>query len=112
MKTLVMYSLLITLFTGCTQINKPMQLNKNAVECLNQFKNKQKFQQQNGPNFYPGLSRPNVLPVVSEIINQSADDFLKVVQSNASEEEFRKQIQAGLKRFDAVHLELDTEDRE
>ena len=62
---------------------------------------------------YFGLSNEKLKPVLTELINKSAQDFQKIAQKgNATEEEYQNAIEIGLNRFSSIYFELDTEDRE
>lgn len=77
-----------------------------------QFKNKEKFLQDN-KLFYPGIGNPSLKPVLTEKINLAADDFKKLAdKGNATDIEYQNAIKIGLDRFADLYLQLDTEDRE
>jgi hypothetical protein len=76
------------------------------------FKQKEKFIEDNSI-FYPGISDPTLRPILTEKINQAADDFKNVsLQPNPKDEDYQDKIQTGLERFGDLYLNLDTEDRE
>lgn len=77
-----------------------------------EFKNKEKFLQED-KLFYPGISDPNLKPVLTEMINLAADDFKKLADKGiATDKEYQNAIKIGLERFTEIYLQLDTEDRE
>lgn len=77
-----------------------------------QFKSKDKFAEDTSV-FYLGLAKPELKPVLTNKINQAADDFIAVAASNnPTEEKYQEKIGIGLERFSDLYLELDTEDRE
>lgn len=73
---------------------------------------KKKFTTDNN-TFYPGLANPEMEEVLTEKINQAANDFKNVAMSNSpTDEKYQEQIKIGLSRFSDLYLDLDTEDRE
>jgi len=106
----IIFGLTLLLFTACGQgqIKTP----ENAMTKLDEFKNKEKFLQDD-KLFYPGISNPNLKPVLTEKINLAADDFKKLADKGiATEKEYQNAIKIGLDRFANLYLQLDTEDRE
>jgi len=82
------------------------------IDKLEEFKKKEKFQT-DMKIFYPGIGNENLKPIVTEKINQAANDFENIIKSgNTTEDEFQKAIKNGLNRFSDIYLELDTENRE
>ena len=93
---------------GQKELNTP----KNFEYMFENFISKDKFTEETAI-FYPGLSDEKLKPVLTELINKSAEDFQKIAKKgNAAEEEYLKAIENGLNRFTSIYLELDTEDRE
>jgi hypothetical protein len=112
MKQLTYLIVWIILFivTACGQgkIKAP----KDAMEKFEQFRVKEKFVK-DSIIYYPGISKPSMLPILTEKINLVADDFEKLARTNkATDKEYQAQIKIGLHRFDDVYLAIDTEDRE
>jgi hypothetical protein len=62
--------------------------------------------------FYQGISKPPLQEVMTNLINQSAEDFIDVIKSRNNEEDFIEQIEKGLKRIDIHKYDLDTSDKE
>jgi len=84
----------------------------NAMEKLNSFKEKPKFEVDEKLG-YMGLGSPELYSVMNGKMNAAADDFAKVASlQSATEKAYQDAISIGLKRFEEVYLELDTEDRE
>jgi len=110
LKINIIVGLTLLLFTSCGQgqIKTPM----NAMKKFEEFKNKEKFIQDN-KLFYPGIGDPNLKPVLTEKINLAADDFKKLAnKGNVTDNEYQNTIKNGLDRFSDLYLQLDTEDRE
>lgn len=108
--TNIIIGLTLLLFTACGQgqIKTPA----NAMAKFEEFKNKEKFIQDN-QLFYPGISDLKLQPVLTEKINFVADEFKKLAdKGNSTDKEYQNAIQIGLNRFSDVYLQLDTEDRE
>jgi len=106
----IIFGLTLFLFTACGQgqIKTP----KNAMTKFDEFKNKEKFLQDD-KLFYPGIGDPNLKPVLTEKINLAADDFKKLAnKGNATDKEYQNVIKFGLDRFADLYLQLETEDRE
>jgi len=62
--------------------------------------------------FYPGISDPALKPVLTEKVNQAAEDFRQVsLKINPTEQDYLDAIDKGLGRFDK-YIVFDTEDRE
>lgn len=62
--------------------------------------------------FYPGLQDENIRGRVTDLINISVDEFMRLAQDNGSEDEFQQVISKGLSYFETLGYSLDTEDRE
>lgn len=76
------------------------------------FKLKEKFAEDK-TMLYPGIADLKLLPVLTEKINQAADDFKEVaLQESPTAAEYQEKIRIGLGRFQDVSLQLNTEDRE
>ncbi|WP_074987982.1 DUF4844 domain-containing protein [Rufibacter ruber] len=88
-----------------------MTIPEKAISDLDLFKSASKFDQDTVRTFYPGLADPEVKPLLTDLINQSVDDFKEVaVSDQPTEKQFQEKISIGLSRF--TPLQLDTEDRE
>jgi len=108
--TNIIIGLTFLLFTACGQgqIKTP----ENAMTKFEEFKNKEKFLKDD-KIFYPGISDPNLKPVLTEKINLAADDFKKLADKGiVADNEYQNAIKIGLDRFTDLSLQLDTEDRE
>lgn len=89
-----------------------MKTPDNAMTRFEEFKNKEKFLQDD-KLLYPGIGDPNLKPVLTDKINLAADDFKKLAaKENATDKEYQNAIKVGLDRFEDLYLQLDTEDRE
>ena len=100
------------LVVGCTSsADKPMKLPNDAVQRLEQFKVKPKFEKDT-ISMYLGLAVPNLKPTLTGLVNQVADDFIQIVKSAPAEKTFQQAIATGLGRLSPYELSLDTEDRE
>ena len=96
--------------SACGQNTTEMKTPENSNEKFAEFIAKKKFVEE---NYYPGISDENMRPVFTEKINQVAEDFKTVAESEKpTNEKYQEQIGIGLSRFSDVYLELDTEDRE
>jgi hypothetical protein len=84
----------------------------NIMGKFEEFKRKEKFNPHTLTH-HPGIENADLIPVLSEKLNLSADDFKKVFESgNATDKGYQDKIQTGLQRFNDVYANLDTEDRE
>jgi hypothetical protein len=103
-------AILFLTFSACGQNTTEMKTSENSNEKFAEFIAKKKFVEE---NYYPGISDESMRPVFTEKINQVAEDFKTVAQSEKPTiEKYQEQIGIGLSRFSDVYLELDTEDRE
>jgi hypothetical protein len=109
MKNLVVIFPFVLATLSCGQPeNKPMS---DTVKALNEFKSKPKFEQ-DSTSMYTGLGDKRLKPLLTSLINKAADDFIEVVNSNPTPDQFRGKIKVGLDRFTPYTLRLDTDDRE
>lgn len=98
------------LLTACGQ--GEMKTPKNAMTKFEEFKNKEKFLQDN-KFLYPGIGDPKLKSILIEKINLVADDFKKLAdKGNSTDKDYQNAIKNGLERFSDLYLQLDTEDRE
>jgi hypothetical protein len=75
-----------------------------------EFKQKEKFLE-DMTIFYPGIADPALRPILTDKIDQAADDFYDVsLKENSSDTDYHDKIQIGLARFEDMYL--DTEDKE
>lgn len=90
----------------------PIKTPEGTMNKFEEFKAKEKFVED--PRlFYPGIADPAMKPVLTEKINAAADDFMEVaLGAEPTDRKYQEKIGAGLKRFHAIYLDLDTEDRE
>lgn len=101
-------TLLLSAACGQGQLKTP----DNAMTKFEEFKNKEKFQQDD-KLFYPGIGDPKLKPILTEKINLVADDFKKLAdKGNSTDKDYQNAIKIGLERFSDLYLLLDTEDRE
>jgi hypothetical protein len=114
MKNLKISLLIIFLLLSCEQIlDKEMTIESQAINNLEAFKTKSKFEPDTIRMFYPGVADPALKPTLTELINKAADDFIEVAKDKEpTENKFQQKISVGLSRFTPLYLELDTEDRE
>lgn len=108
--TNIILGVTLLLFTACGQ--GQLKTPDNAMTKFEEFKNKEKFQQDD-KLFYPGIGDPKLKPILTEKINLVADDFKKLAdKGNSTDKDYQNAIQIGLERFSDLYLLLDTEDRE
>jgi len=84
----------------------------DIMDKFDAFIKKEKFVE-NSAIFYPGISDPELRPMLTEKINQAAEDFRAVsLSSNPQKEHYLEKMRIGLKRFNDTNVRFDTEDRE
>jgi hypothetical protein len=111
MKNFFLVVFLLLILVACGQNGKPMNTPNDAVEKLDAFLEKKKFEPQPYPNYYPGLSDEKMRPILTEKINQIAFDFKAVATSkNPTDKKYQEKITIGLARFSNIYLEIDSED--
>jgi hypothetical protein len=104
----ILFIILILTACGTRQIKTP----ENAMDKFEKFIKKVKFVEDNSL-FYPGIADQKMQPILTEKINQAAEDFKSVaISKNPNEKEYQEKIKIGLSRFSDVYFDLDTEDRE
>jgi hypothetical protein len=59
---------------------------------------------------YPGINSKTLKAKLTELINESAKDFIQVTTSGSSDENYQAKIKTGLERFNAYYSELSSED--
>lgn len=59
---------------------------------------------------YPGVNSKPLKIKLTELINESAKDFMQVATSNPTDENYQAKIKAGLERFNSYFSELSSED--
>lgn len=110
-KTIFIFlGLTFLLITGCGQgeIKTPIK----AMEKFEKFKNKEKFLV-DMKIFYPGIGDEKLKPILTEMINLAAEDFENIARGGkATDKDYQEAIKKGLRRFNSIYLEIDTEDRE
>ncbi|MBA2610506.1 MAG: DUF4844 domain-containing protein [Bacteroidetes bacterium] len=95
-------------------VNKENKLQNNSPENiitgkLESFIKEKKFQ----PDevlMYPGINSKPLKTKLTELVNESAKDFMQVAASNPSDESYQIKIKAGLERFNTYYSELSSED--
>jgi hypothetical protein len=94
---------------GQSQINSK---NDSLMKKFEEFKLKEKFTRDERI-FYPGISEPELKPVLTKLVNLAAEDF-KILKEKgkATDKDYQDIIKKGLDRFSDVYLKLDTEDKE
>lgn len=80
-----------------------------VVTKLESFIKEKKFQADE-TLMYPGITSKTLKTKLSELINESARDFMQLATTNASEEDYQLKIKTGLTRFDTYYSELSSED--
>jgi hypothetical protein len=111
MKNFFLVVFLLLILVACGQNEKPMNTPKDAVEKLDAFLEKKKFEPQPYPNYYPGIADEKMRPVFTEKIDQIALDFKEVALSNnPTDKKYQEKIALGLARFSEIYLETDSED--
>lgn len=82
------------------------------MDKFEQFRAKEKFLE-DSLSYYPGIADSSMRPILSEKINLVANEFERLAKTNnASDKDYQNKIDIGLRRFNEVYLDLDTEDRE
>jgi hypothetical protein len=61
---------------------------------------------------YPGITNKALKSKLTELINESAKDFVVVASGNPSDESYRAKIKLGLGRFDPYFTDLSSEDQD
>ncbi|MBL7909596.1 MAG: DUF4844 domain-containing protein [Bacteroidia bacterium] len=102
----------ILAFPKC--INAGNDLKGNGTETLitsklELFIKEKKFQADEAL-LYPGINSKPLKNKLTELINESAKDFLLVANSQPSDENYQNKIKSGLLRFDPYFSELSSED--
>lgn len=108
--TLLVSIIFLIIFYSCGQskINTP----KAAINRFEDFISKEKFLP-DSKIFYPGIGDEKLKPILTKLINESANDFQNIaIKGSASDIEYQNAIKKGLNRFSKIYLELDTENRE
>ncbi len=109
------YLFLIFCFTSnlIVGINKHepviQEIGSVVVNKLESFIKEKKFQADEAL-MYPGINSKTLKTKLSDLINESARDFMQLASANASEEEYQAKIKSGLERFDPYYTELNSED--
>lgn len=107
-RLLPLIPLCLLLLAGCTsQPQHPMHVPSTAVQQLQAFKTKAKFE---ADDLYTGAWPAEVRPVLNSVLNQSADEFINITTAQPTQEQYLQAMANGLAKIDAD--ELDTEDRE
>ncbi|MBF9142278.1 DUF4844 domain-containing protein [Hymenobacter properus] len=84
-----------------------MHLPAAALPQLHAFKAQAKF---DADSVYTGAWPAEIRPVLNAVLNQSADEFIRISAAQPTQEQYLQAMAAGLAQIDAA--ELDTEDRE
>ncbi len=79
------------------------------VNKLESFIKEKKFQADE-TLMYPGITSKTLKTKLTDLVNESARDFMQLASANASEEEYQNKIKSGLDRFDPYYAELSSED--
>jgi hypothetical protein len=109
-KHLLLFFTVLT-FTAYGQVSKET-VKKAMTDKFEAFKQNEKFVADESL-LYPGIADPKMRPILTEKINQAAEDFKSVaVSDNPTDEKYQEKIKIGLSRFSDLYLKIDTEDRE
>ncbi|QJX47612.1 DUF4844 domain-containing protein [Hymenobacter taeanensis] len=80
-----------------------------TITKLEAFRKKKKFVD----DTHPRLSHATLRPALNRKLNRVANDFERLVQQpTVTPQEYQAAIATGLRQFDDLYLDLDTEDRE
>ncbi|APU97950.1 DUF4844 domain-containing protein [Sphingobacterium siyangense] len=96
-------SIILIVFACNKKSNYSIKHTKN----LEILKKEPKFQ---ASAFYPGLEKRHDKKVLSDLLNDSIDDFIEGTKDNFDEAEYKELLKESLQRFETFNL--DTEDRE
>ncbi|MBL7918719.1 MAG: DUF4844 domain-containing protein [Bacteroidia bacterium] len=80
-----------------------------VVNKLESFIKEKKFQADE-TLMYPGITSKTLKTKLTDLVNESARDFMQLFSTNANEEEYQNKIKTGLERFDLYFTELTSED--
>lgn len=98
------------IFSSCQQsavVHKENKLTKS----FDVFIQKEKFQEDRAI-YYPGISDPVLKPILTDKVNQAAEDFRQAsLKTNPTKEDYLNALDKGLSRF-SPYTPFDTEDRE
>lgn len=87
-------------------------MKNDVIDLLKAFQQKEKFVEDLSI-FYPGISDVSMQEPLSEIINSVANEFKNLALSkHVKDKDFQQAIQTGLRSFEPIYIDLDTEDRE
>lgn len=110
MKRLIKIFLLLLTLAACRQNTLELKTPENTEDKFAAFIAKKKFAEE---NHYPGIADEKRRTIFTEKINQAANDFKIVSESEQPTDlKYQEKIRIGLLRFSAVYMDLDTEDRE
>lgn len=84
--------------------------NPETLAAFEAFKTKEKFTEDRAA-LYPGAATPEIKKQLTERINSTADDFINASRTDTNDA-YQNAIKDGLKRFDDIYMNIDTEDRE
>lgn len=112
-KLLFFFISLFTIGSFATD-NKENTLQNKGVENiiigkLELFIKEKKFQPDEAL-LYPGINSKTLKAKLTELINESAKDFIQLATSGSSDENYQAKIKTGLERFNAYYSELSSED--
>jgi len=110
MNSKILSTLLILVFLSCK--SKQTEVDPKTMDKFDAFIQKEKFVK-DMTIFYPGIADPTLRPVLTEKINQAAEDFRSVaLSSNPTQQAYLEKIKIGLKRFENTSVMYDSEDKE
>jgi len=114
MKKIFYLFTILCLFNGLVlaenKTKKPIEGNSSVVlNKLESFIKEKKFQADE-TLMYPGINSKPLKTKLTDLINESARDFMQLASANANDEAYQSKIKSGLERFDVYYTELASED--
>jgi hypothetical protein len=109
-----MLTLVVALFSCINNegSHNKLNLDQKAMDKFEAFIQKEKFVEDT-TIFYPGIADPALRPLLTEKMNQAAEDFKSVsLTADATKTAYVEKIKLGLDRFLNTEVMNDTEDRE
>ena len=85
--------------------------NYQAKQQLHQFKLKTKLISETGEINYRGLSKPELQSKLNSLLNVAADDFVRTLDNEPTDNKFLDDVKIGLSRFNVFYTVLDAEDK-
>lgn len=101
---IVLFMIILTAYACNKSLDKKTM---EKIENLIKLKKEPKFVE---TAFYPGLEKKENKTVLSDLLNESIDEFTKGTENNFNDTQYQELMKECLKKFDVFNL--DTEDRE